>query len=188
MAIKKPNQIDTQVKDNNQRVSDEIKQRLDYQIKVEFDSSQIYRAMASWCEYKGYFNAAKFYNNHAEEELSHMKKVTKYAIDRNCLPLTPEIKKPDSNFVDLIDTIKNSYEHEKFISSTYEEFAQISVDNHDYTTFGFIQWFLKEQIEEESTFKNILDKIEMMKKEGIGMLEIENEISSGINVNCDNIG
>lgn len=180
MAIKKPGQVDTQINKpkGDQRVSDRIKQRLDHHIKAEFDASQIYRAMGSWCEFNGYFNAAKYFNNHAEEELTHMSKVKKYSLERNCLPVTPNVSKPEMNFADLVDVVNKAYGHEKLVTSLYEEFAKMAIEESDFTTFGFIQWFLREQIEEESSFKSMLDKVEMMKKEGMGMLEIEGEISS----------
>jgi ferritin len=186
MAIKKPgdNQSTSDTYDSKSRVSKKIKERLDYQIKVEVEASQIYRAMAQWCDFKGYHNAASYLSRHAEEEMQHMKKVQSYMQDRNCMPTTPSMIKPASEFTDLVDVIKKAYEHEKFVSDTYQEFAKIACMEGDYITHAWMQWFLKEQIEEERKFSNILDKIEMMKKEGVGMLEIESEISNGDLVAC----
>lgn len=176
--IKKPgSQSDSSSEyDGNARVSKKIKERLDYHIKAEAEASQIYRAMAQWCDFNGYFKAARFMDRHAEEEMSHMKRVMEYALDRNCLPTTPAMVKPASEFEDLVDVIRKAYKHEKFITDLYQEFAKICVNEGDFVTFTWLQWYLKEQVEEERLFSNMLDKIEMMKKEGVGMLEIEGEI------------
>ena len=162
---------------DQKRISDAVKKRLDFHINAEMEASQIYRAMGTWCEYNGMFKAAKYFQNHAEEELGHMKRVQKYLLDRSCLPATPEVKKVSVDFEDLVDVVRKAYEHEVKVSMMYEESAQLAITTPCHTTYVFLQWFLKEQIEEESSFKNLLDKVDMMKKEGVGMLEIEDAIS-----------
>lgn len=177
--IKKPGSIDvTPTYSGDKRISDVVSKKLNFQIAVELEAAQLYRAIASWCEFKGFFSTAKFMNKHAEEELNHMKRVQKYLLDRNCMPITPSISQQPSNFAGLLDVVKKGYEHEKYVSSTYEDLAESVLNAKDHTTYTFTQWFLKEQVEEEALFKKIVDKIEMMNREGVGILEIDEQIGS----------
>jgi ferritin len=182
-TIKKPGEVNassTTSKKGEKRLSDILMNRINFHIAAEFEASQIYRAMASWCEYKGLFGTAKFMNRHVEEELDHMKKLRQYALDRNCLPDTPAVKQQSSDFKDLVDVLKKSYEHEMYVTSIYEEFATMALKEPCHTTYQFIQWYLKEQVEEEALFKNLLDKVEMMTEQGVGILEIDEEIGKKV--------
>lgn len=177
--IRKPGSSDSVTSYNgDKRISDGVLKKLNFQISIELEASQLYRAMASWCEFKGYFSTAKFLNRHAEEELTHMKRIQKYLLDRNCMPLTPSISQQPTNFSGLLDVIKKAYEHEKYVSSTYESLAETVLSEKDHTTYAFSQWFLKEQVEEEALLKKILDKVEMMNREGVGILEIDEQVGN----------
>lgn len=178
--LKKPGIVETvSPAPENMRVSDAIANRLNFQIATEFEASQVYRAMATWCEYKGLESTAKFMHRHADEEIGHMNRVKKYAIDRNCLPVTPAVKEQQKEFKDLVDILNKSYAHEIKVTKTYEDFAKLAVQENDYTTFTWIQWYLREQVEEENIFKTKLDRIKSMAEQGLGTMELDEEMSDG---------
>lgn len=173
MAIK----IENNSENKNKRVSDVISKRLDFQIAVELEASQLYQAAASWCEYSGLCNTARYLRNHADEEIQHMKRMQKYSLDRGCLPSTPSVKEQPKEFEDLVDVLQKAYNHEKYVSSTYEEFAKLAVNDGDFTTFTFVQWYLREQVEEETKFKSKLDRIKLLIEQGAGVLELDSEMN-----------
>lgn len=177
--IRKPNSSDSNTSyKGDKRISDNVLKKLNFQIFIEMEASQLYRSMASWCEFKGYFSAAGFLNNQAQEELTHLKKIQKYLLDRNCMPATPAVSQQPTNFSGLLDVIKKAYNHEKYVSSTYEALAENVLLEKDHTTYTFVQWFLKEQVEEEALFNKIIDKIDMMNRDGVGILEIDEQIGN----------
>lgn len=163
MAIVKPGEQSPAGGTSDKRVSEKTIQFLNKQIKVEAEASQIYYAMAEWCENNGYFGAHRMLNRHSDEERSHMSKVYKYLSDRDVLPTTPELAAPKKQvFKGLPEVIKAAYEHEKFVTSTYNELASLSMEEKDFMTFHFALEFLEEQMEEEAKFKGMIDEINAM--------------------------
>lgn len=148
---------------SDKRLSDKTIQLLQAQIKVEAEAAQIYYAMSEWCENTGYFGTGRLLSNHSDEERGHMSKVYKYLSDRDVLPVTPEIPAPKKQiFLGLPEVMKAAYEHEKLVTSTYNNLACVCMEEKDFMTFNFALGFLKEQMEEESKFKSMIDEINTM--------------------------
>ncbi len=146
------------------------------QIKKEEYSSRLYIAMAIWCEQKGYPGAAKFLFSHAEEERMHMLKLVHYLNDRGGKAQLAVIEQPNSEFTSLQDVFEKVMEHEKFITEAINSLYEVTVHEKDYTTMNFLQWYITEQLEEESLFNTILDKIKLVGNDKAGMFHIDKEL------------
>lgn len=153
-----------------------VQSALNDQIKKEEHSSRLYLAMAIWCEQKGYPGAAKFLFSHADEERMHMLKLVHYLNDRGGKALLNYIDKPDNEFKNLLDVFEKVMEHEKFITDSINTLYEVTVQEKDYTTMNFLQWFITEQVEEESLFNTILDKIKLVGTDKAGMFHIDKEL------------
>jgi ferritin len=159
MALQKPNR---NMGICTSRLSPKILDELNKQIEIEVESSQIYYAMHIWCENNGYLGASKLFNTYSTEERNHMQKVYNYILDRDSIPVTPVISSPQQEFIDLLDILNKGYMHEKYVTDSYNNLAQMCLENKDHVTYSFLQWFLNEQIEEEAKFKNMIDQINIM--------------------------
>ena len=146
------------------------------QIKKEEFSSRLYLSMAIWCEAKGYPGAAKFLYNHSEEERMHMMKFVHYVNDRGGQAGLMEIEKPKAEFISLQELFEEIMEHEIYITNAINELYEVTVNEKDYTTMNFLQWFITEQVEEESLFSTILDKIKLVGNDKAGMFHIDKEL------------
>lgn len=161
MALVPPSKIAKSTK--SARVPEKVYKMLNDQIKIELEASQIYYAMGEWCEENGYFGGARLFKEHSDEERGHMSKVYKYIQDREGEAITPDVEAPvKQKFVDLKEAIEVAYDHEKYVTDTYNDLAKLSMLESDFATFQFALGFLKEQVEEESKFKNMLDEIGIM--------------------------
>lgn len=149
---------------------------LNDQIKKEEYSSRLYIAMAIWCEQKGYPGAAKFLFSHAEEERIHMLKLIHYLNDREGEARLADIEQPDSEFNSLQEVFEKVMTHEKFITEAINSLYEVTVQEKDYTTMNFLQWYITEQLEEESLFKTILDKIKLVGNDKAGMFHVDKEL------------
>ena len=158
-------------------LSEKVEQALNDQIKEEFDSSQLYLAMASWAETKGLNGAAEFLYAHSDEEREHGLKLFHYVNDRGGHAITPELKKPDVDYSNLHDIFKGIYKHETYISSKINDLVGICLGENDFTTQNFLQWFVQEQIEEETLFGTLLDKLELLGDHPGKMFMFDNELS-----------
>jgi ferritin len=141
------------------------------QIEREGYSSNLYLAMASWAENKGLAGVASWIYAQADEERQHMLKFIKYVNERGGTALMPAFKQPPVKFKSVHDMFKDVLKHEQFISASINEVLAVANDEKDYATANWIQWFVNEQIQEESGAKIILDKLELAGESGLYFLD-----------------
>ena len=156
----------------NQKTEDALKE----QIKKEEYSSRLYMAMASWCEANGYPGAAVFLYGHSEEERMHMLKMIHYVNDRDAHAKLLDIEAPKLEYDSLLEIFSEILVHEKYITDSINQLYQIANEEKDYTTANFLQWYITEQVEEESLFSTILDRIKLVGEDKAGMFHIDKEL------------
>jgi ferritin len=132
------------------------------QIEKEAHSSNLYLAMASWAENSGFEGTAKWLYIQSEEEHIHMLKFIAYINERGGKAIIPSLKQPPIDYVDIRDLFEQVYKHEKFISKSINEIVEVCLEDKDYSTNNWVQWFVNEQIEEEKSVKVILDKLNLI--------------------------
>lgn len=150
--------------------------KLNHQINLEMYSSNLYLQMSSWCAYKGLEGCSTFLNQHADEEMIHMKRLLNYVDQTGALAILGAIAAPPKDFHSLRDIFENLYQHEIMITKKINELVHFANSEPDYATSQFLQWYVAEQHEEEFLFKTILDKINIIGTEGQGMFFIDREI------------
>lgn len=147
--------------ENKARLSEKIVGMLNDQIKAELESSQIYRAMSCWLDEEGWIGASKYYFKSAQEELVHMEKIYQYLFDKNCRALTPGCDEVNNDFDDIKAIVQESLNHEMEVTQMWNDIANAALDEKDNDTYALSQWFLKEQIEEETKFRDFLFKMRL---------------------------
>ncbi len=159
-------------------LSENLLQKLNEQVTREFYASNLYLQMSAWCNHNGLNGSAKFLRDHAADEMSHMHKIFAYIQDTGALALIDTIEKPEINFANIQDIFNKTYKHEKMITAKINELVDIALNEKDFSTFNFLQWYVAEQHEEEKLFKSILDKIEIIGLDGRGLFMIDREIGN----------
>lgn len=157
-------------------IKDKILDALNKQIKLEGDSSQLYLAMASWAEVKGLEGSANFLYAHADEERTHMLKLVKFINERGGKAFVPQIEEPKQDFASLKDVFTAILNHEIFVSESINDIVGLTLEERDYTTHNFMQWYVSEQIEEEKLARNVLDKLEMIGSDKGGLYLFDRDI------------
>lgn len=140
-------------------LKEKVEKALNDQIELEAYSSQLYLAMASWAEKNGFNGTADFLYVHADEERLHMLKLFHYINDRDGHAIVPALDKPPYNFDSIKAVFEEVLKHEKMISERINDLVATCVSEGDFTTQNFLQWYVTEQIEEESLAKTNLDKL-----------------------------
>lgn len=149
---------------------------LNKQVQLEMYSSNLYLAMSAWCAHKGLPGAAGFLKKHSQEELSHAHKLFDYINETGALAIIPPLEKPTSTYKTLKDVFVQIFEHEKMITTKIFSLCSTALEEKDFSTFAFLQWYASEQHEEEKLFKDILDKIDIIGIDGRGLFHLDNEI------------
>ncbi|MGV0940687.1 ferritin [Empedobacter sp. ULE_I140] len=157
-------------------IKDSVLNALNKQIKLEGDSSQLYLAMASWAEVKGLEGTANFLYAHADEERMHMLKLIKFINERGGKAFVPQIEEPKQDFTTLKEVFTAILKHECFVSESINEIVGLTLEEKDYSTHNFLQWYVSEQIEEEKLARNILDKLEMIGSDKGGLYLFDRDI------------
>ncbi|HYW95737.1 MAG TPA: ferritin [Bacteroidales bacterium] len=135
---------------------------LNLQIEKEGYSSSLYLSMAAWAGFNGFNGVAKWLFAQAEEERMHMLKFIGYIAERSSKPVIPQIKQPPAEFTGVKELFEAVLDHEEYITASINDIVAKTIDEKDYNTHSFIQWFVNEQIEEEATVHEILDKLKLV--------------------------
>ena len=153
-------------------------QALNEQIKYEANASQIYLSMASWAETNGFEGVAEFLFAQSDEERMHMLKLLHYVNERGGHATITTLEEPPNQFVSVKDLFQALLQHEIKVSGLINDMVAIALEEKDYATHNFLQWYVAEQIEEEATARTILDKINLIGDEKSGFYIFDKDIKA----------
>lgn len=140
-------------------LTEEIFKKLNGQINLEHYSSNLYFSMSSWCKAKKLDGAAGFLMAHANEELVHMNKLFNYINETGGQTIVSGIEFPENHFTDLKDIFEQTYKHEKHIATKINELVELTLNQKDYGTFNFLQWYLVKNKKRKHYLKGFLTKV-----------------------------
>jgi ferritin len=162
----------------------EIKNLLDKQVELELTSQLFYLRIALNCKVKGYEGLYKFFMKQSEEERTHMLKIleflTEMGVEHNFKYEIGEVCIPDS-FTEEFDIrvlFLDSLEMEREVTSNIRKIADLSFSRVDHDTYEFIQWFVKEQREEENKFDLLVQKSNLLKNNSVGLYLLDQELKN----------
>jgi ferritin len=146
---------------NTNRLSDTITAALNTQMTKEAHASQIYLSYASWADSQGFGGIANFLFRHAQEERNHMMKILEYILKRGGKVHVAPIPGPPPDPDSMNNCFEKVFDHEVDNTKAVYKLVKMSLTEEDWATWNFMQWFVKEQTEEETLAMNLLDKIKI---------------------------
>ncbi|HEX9825792.1 MAG TPA: ferritin [Flavobacteriaceae bacterium] len=159
-------------------LSKSIEKALNNQIRIEAESSQIYLAMACWAEVKGLEGVAVFMYKQSQEERDHMLRLVRFINERGGHAQVSELSAPNVTFKSFKEMFEELFKHEVFVSKSINQLVHISLQEKDYATHNFLQWYVSEQIEEEAMARTILDKINLIGDDKGGLYLFDRDIQN----------
>ena len=157
-------------------ITDKIPKMLNKQINQEFYSSYLYLQMAAFFEEEKLNGFAAWMKIQSQEEHKHAMKLYEYVLQANAKVELQKIDAPKNKWKDTHDVFQDTYKHEKQITGYINEIVDIALTEKDFATFSFLQWFVTEQVEEESTALLILDKIKLIGDNKTGLFFLDREM------------
>ncbi|NLK95770.1 MAG: ferritin [Clostridiales bacterium] len=154
-------------------ISENIEKLLNEQINHEMYSAYFYLGMASYFEQEGLNGISNWYMVQYKEETDHAMYFYKYLHNVDGKVDLLEIKKPENGFESVMDIFKRTLEHEQYVTSLINKIAMVARDEGDFRTLEFLQWFIKEQVEEEANAKNNIDRLRIAGDSGLFLLDQE---------------
>ncbi len=128
---------------------------LNAQIGREFGASQQYVALAVYYDDATLPRLAAFFYAQADEERTHAMMMVQYLLDAEVRPAIPGVAAPRTDFEDWVSPIGVALEQERKVTAQISGLAAIARNENDYVSEQFMQWFLKEQVEEVSTMSDL---------------------------------
>jgi ferritin len=142
--------------------SEKMLQLLNDQFNRELYSVNLYLSMASYCLSEDLDGFANFYRVQAQEETFHAMKQFDYIHQVEGKVTMQALSQPPAEFSGLTDLFEKTIAHEKEVSRSINELVQQALSESDFATHTFLQWFITEQVEEESTMHTLLKKLKMI--------------------------
>ena len=160
------------------RISSKITKAINDQIAYEASAIHAYLAIGSWCERTGYGGSAGFFFEQANEEYLHMLKFIHYLNNAGAEAIIPATDKPQAKFDKLESTFQAGLESEQTVTKLINNLVGIAEREKDRATYSFLQWFVSEQIEEETLFETILQKFEIVGRDKLAIYQIDQSVAS----------
>ncbi|QSR88324.1 ferritin [Methylacidiphilum caldifontis] len=152
-------------------ISQKIIPSLYKQIGSEFQAFILYLAIGSYFEIEALPELASFFFQQADEERQHALKFIRFLIDNDVPVNIPPIPAADSSFKDPESAIRLSLEREINVTKEIHELVRLAKEEKDFTSDNFLQWFVKEQLEEVTIMDQLLKMIQRAGKEQIMLVE-----------------
>ena len=159
-------------------MNDKTAALLNDQINKEFYSAYLYLDMANFYTEKGLDGFANWYEIQAKEEQDHAMLMYQY-LHNNGIKVTLEaIAKPDKTFTELMDPLKAGLEHEKYVTALINNIYASAQEDNDFRTAQFLDWFIKEQGEEEKKSMDLITKMELFGNDSRSLYMLNSELAA----------
>lgn len=148
-------------------MTEKLQKELNEQITAELWSANLYRSMAYYMQREGYEGFAHWMHKQAQEEIEHADKIADFMIMRQAIPKIDKIDVVPQSWGSPVEAFESAYKHEQHISQLFNLLVNTANEEKEPATQNFLWGFVKEQVEEEGTFLNIVEKLKKAGDAGI---------------------
>ena len=158
-------------------LSKKVIELLNEQVNKEFYSAYLYLDMANYYKDEGLNGFFNWYKIQAQEERDHAVLFMDYLQQNGEAVVLEAIDKPDKNFKEFIDPLNEGAKHERYVTGLIHNIYAAAYEEKDFRTMQFLDWFVKEQAEEEDTADDLVKKFELFGGDSKGLYMLDNELS-----------
>ncbi len=155
-------------------------QAINKQINEELFSSYLYLAMSAQFEDISLPGFANWMRVQAQEEISHAMIFFNYLVERGARVELAAIEKPEKEWKSPINMFEAAYKHECYISECINKLMDLAVKDRDYATQNMLQFFIEEQVEEEASADDIVQKLKLMGDAQGAMFMLDREMGQRV--------
>lgn len=161
-------------------ISKRLEEAINAQINAELWSAYLYLSMSAYCQDKGYTGIANWFAIQFKEEQDHAQIFYNYLVSRGGRVLLQPIAAVETEWASPLAAFEATYEHEQKVTSLINNLMQIAVDEKDFASQSRMQWFIDEQVEEEETALDIINKLRMLDGNSYGMYIMDQELATRV--------
>lgn len=158
-------------------LSEKLVAKLNEQLNYEFYSSHLYLSMAAYCAGENLDGFANFFLVQAEEEKFHGMKFFHFIDDKDATIRFSGFEDPSAEYQSVLHVFEEALKHEKFVTKNIYALMELATEEKEYATISFLNWFVDEQVEEESMFNNLIQKIKAAASDPSALLLLDMELA-----------
>ena len=158
-------------------ITKRMEEALNGQINKELYSAYLYLAMSAYCNKLGMPGAEHWFRMQYDEEVVHMTKMFDYVMQHGGEAYLMQVDEPPREFGSIIEVFESSLEHEQFITRAINDLLDVAVEEKDHASQVFLQWYITEQVEEESNVRDIVDRLKLAGDSGGALMMIDDKLS-----------
>lgn len=159
-------------------LSKKLHEAMNAQIKHELYSAYLYLSMSAYAESVNLPGFAHWMRAQANEEMEHAMKFYEFIHDRGGKIVLQAIDQPPSEFAGPTALFEATLEHEQKVTGLIHKLYDMAVEDKDYASQAFLQWFVTEQVEEEKNATQILDMLKMAGEKGTALFMIDRQLGA----------
>ena len=157
-----------------------VRELLNQQINKEFYSAYLYLDFSNYYERVGLDGFANWYRVQAQEERDHAILFYTYLQNQTAAVTLDAIAKPDKTFTCNMDVLQAGLEHEQYVTSLINDIYGAAYDVRDFRTMQFLDWFVKEQGEEETNANDLISKLELFGSDPKSLYMLNQELGARV--------
>lgn len=157
-------------------LSKKLTKALNEQINAEMWSAYLYLSISMDAANKGYKGIANWFAIQFKEEQDHAQILINYTLSRGGKVELAPIAKVNTSWENALAMFKDTLEHEKKVTSLISKLYEVAIEEKDYPTQNRLKWFIDEQVEEEENAKDIIDSLEKVGENTLGLYMVDKEL------------
>jgi len=157
--------------------SAKMQQTMNDQIKYELESAYIYLSMAAYFESINLPGFAHWMRIQTGEEQEHAMKFFDFIYDRGGRVVLQAIPQPPADFASPLDAFEKALAHEQKVTGLINDLYALAVEEKDYASQTFLQWFVDEQVEEEKSAGDIVEMLKMIGDKGQALFMADRQLA-----------
>ncbi|MCL2617464.1 MAG: ferritin [Defluviitaleaceae bacterium] len=159
-------------------LSNKLLDALSNQVNAEYYSAYLYLVMSAAADEMGLKGCSNWLFCQAQEEMAHGTHIYKYILERGAAPTFAAIDLPPTSFEDIHKVFAMVLEHEQKVSKMCNSLASLAMQESDHAGYQFMMWFVNEQVEEEASATEILNKLKLIGDDSGMLLTLDNELAA----------
>lgn len=157
-----------------------MEKAINAQINAEHYSAFLYLAMSAQFADLGMAGGQQWMTTQYKEELVHAQVFFDYLIERGGRAKLEAIAKPGTKWVSGKKMFEDAYAHEQKVTALIHDLASLALELKDHATYQFLQWFIGEQVEEEATASDFLQKFKLAESSAAGLYQLDKELGTRV--------
>jgi len=161
-------------------LSKKMEKALNEQVNAELYSAYLYLSMEAYFKSLNLNGFANWMRVQTQEEITHAMKIYEFIDERGGRIILKAINGPQTKWDSPLDVFKAVYEHEQKVTGLINDLVNLATEEKDHATNSFLQWFVNEQVEEESSADQLVQQLKMMENAPGGMFMLDRELGQRV--------